>query len=148
MITYEARYTEGTEPQICKIVTTGGGEEVVTNIVLQNEEEVKNVETMTDALIKQHIDNLILHAAWLGDNMEVYPDHEAPNRPWPIKNLKELLATCEKMVAWWNFAFFRDEDGFVNEASPIIVSSEEHESMHENEDHTHDPVTGEAIPNV
>lgn len=145
MITYEARYIEGTEPQICKVVAANGGTEVVTHIVLQNEDEVKNVETITDPLIKQHIDNLILHAAWLGDNMEVYPDHEAPNRPWPIKNLKELLATCEKMVAWWQFAFFRDEDGFVHDSAPLTATG--HEDAHHGADHTHDPVTGEEIPN-
>lgn len=139
MIQYEARYTEGSEPHICKVVSVEGSDPVVTHIVLQNEDEVKNVDTITDPLIKQHIDNLILHATWLASNMEIYPDHEAPNRPWPIKNLKELMATCDKAVQWWQFAFFRDEDGFVHEASPIVMSSEEHDLAHEaGVDHTHD----------
>jgi len=131
MITYEADYVVGTKPALCKKIEVSDGSKISTTINPSNKDELENV---TDEIIFQHISNQILHVQNLSSDMYVYPEEERYFHNIAIHNFVEAEQCMQEMVQWLEYALYRN----LEEVAHTHTG---------NEDHTHDPVTGEEVPN-
>lgn len=137
MISYEPNYEVGNKPYICKVFTASNGEELHTELTFGNEKER---EEFSSELIYQHMNNLIQYIRDESQNLSMIALNEPiGNNAFSIKNWEKLEWAQREIYYWWNYIYFHPE----SPASNQVIITTEHE-----DDHTHDPVTGEEIPNT
>jgi hypothetical protein len=125
MISYVTNYEVGNKPYICKVFTASSGEEFHTAINFSNETERKEV---SQEVILGHLDNILTYINDRSNSLDyVKLDEPVNNEPWPLKGWKDLQWANEEINIWWHFLYYKEE---------------------EEEDHTHDPETGDEIPNA
>ena len=138
MIEYKSKYEAGQEPHVCKLITASNGEEFCTEINLSNKNELDNI---SDEEINEHIQNLIQYLQHLASQLQLHPEPEIWDKPYPFKNLKEIIETYQNMLAWWGHLNYAE-----NESRSLVMSDFDHNAMHENDEpHEHDPITDEPI---
>lgn len=119
MITYSAYYEPGKQAMIQKIVETVDSTFVATGVNFYNLEER---EFLTDEIIAQHLENLLLYFKEVAASSSIIPTathqttHIIPE--WP-----QLSDIFQEIVSWWTFLSYKPET--------------------DESDHHHDPVTGE-----
>lgn len=142
MITYQANYEPVNKPYICKVFTASNGEEMHTALNFSNEAEK---EEMSVELIYEHLSNVIKYIQDRSETLTVIGYEENINEePWAIKGWKDLEWANNEAWLWWNYIYFKDRP--MSEFTPAV---DETPHTHDGtEDHTHDPETGEEIPNA
>jgi hypothetical protein len=146
MISYQANYEVGSKPYICKVFTASNGEEVHTALHFANEDERKG---FSSELIFQHLENVIKYIQDTSKDLAMIAlDEPVGSNPWAIKGWEKLEWANAEAYLWWNDVYYRPESPVNNQPNQVIyISGDEH--VHTEEaDHTHDPVTGEEIPNA
>lgn len=119
MITYSAYYEPGKQAMIQKIVETVDSTFVATGVNFYNLEER---EFLTDEIIAQHLENLLLYFKEVAASSSIIPTathqttHIIPE--WP-----QLSDIFQEIVSWWTFLSYKPET--------------------DESDHYHDPITGE-----
>lgn len=142
MISYVANYEVGNKPYICKVFTASNGEEFHTSLSFANEEERK---TFSAELIYEHLNNVLSYIRDESVNLAMIElDEPVGSNPWPIKGWEKLEWANNETILWWNEIYYRPESP-VNNNVTISMSDHLHDGT---EDHTHDPETGEEIPNA
>jgi hypothetical protein len=140
MITYEANYEPVNRPYICKVFTASSNEEFHTALNYENQTE--RLE-MSAELIYRHLDNCIKYIEDKSKELKIVKLEEPiGSEPWPAVGWSELLWANNEINLWWSYIYYKDEEPGVT-----ITMSEEH-SHDGSEDHTHDPETGEEVPNA
>jgi hypothetical protein len=146
MIEYIAEYNDEDRPYICKKFVASSSEEVHTSININNTQER---DSLSAELIYTHMDNVIKYITKTSETIQMIQLNENTGlEPWPLKGWSEIEWAKEECVLWWQYIYFKDNP---TRASEIVVSAEEEsiEHTHEgDEDHTHDPETGDEIPNA
>jgi hypothetical protein len=127
MINYEAHYTVGTKPSIRKSIEASDGTFVYTNLNFSNEDERENA---SDEIINQHLTNLHSHLKDVANRSTLIPVG-SPLVTEIIVEWHDLQNLYNEIIQWWMHVSFRPED-----------------ELHDDSDHTHDPETGEEIPNA
>ena len=140
MITYEANYEPVNKPYICKIFTASSGEESHTSLSFDNESE--RLE-MSPELIYKHLDNCVKYMQDRSKEIKIIQlDESIGSQSWPAIGWNDLLWANTEINLWWGYIYYKEE-----RSSLDITISDEH--VHdETSDHTHDPETGEEIPNA
>jgi hypothetical protein len=128
MITYSALYEVGKRPLIRKTVEAIDGSMIDTGINFYNEEER---EFLTDEIIQQHLLNLHTYFKDLSSLSTLMPTG-TPLTTYIIPEWDSLNEIFQEMNAWWNLITFRPEI----------------DEPHDDSLHSHDPETGEEIPNA
>lgn len=153
MIEYVSSFYGGEKrPIICKKFTSSSGEESHTAINIGNEEDR---DALSPEIIYEHINNVLKYLDDKIDTMTIIPlDNLNHNEPWPIIGWSEVEWCQNEMVLWWNYVYYKDYDDRLDEHIAEETAKAEAEeaaylAAHEEEsfDHTHDPDTGEEIPN-
>ena len=140
MMSYEANYEPVNRPYICKVLTASSGEEFHTALNYENSTE--RLE-MSAELIYEHLNNCLKYIEDKSKELKVIQlDEQIGSEPWPALGWNELLWANNEINLWWSYIYYKNEEIGVN-----ITMSEEH-SHDGTEDHTHDEVTGEEIPNA
>jgi len=140
MISYQVSYVEGSRPSIKKIFTASSGEEFTTPINFENTEDK---EAVSAELIYEHLDNCIKYIQDKSTDLKVIPLNEPVGaEPWPAIGWFELLWANNEICLWWNYIYFKEEQP---NAINVDIGDHPHDGT---EDHTHDPETGEEIPNA
>lgn len=140
MISYQVSYVEGSRPSIKKIFTASSGEEFTTPINFENTEDKESVSA---ELIYEHLDNCIKYIQDKSTDLKVIPLNEPVGaEPWPAIGWFELLWANNEICLWWNYIYFKEEQP---NAINVDLGDHPHDGT---EDHTHDPETGEEIPNA
>jgi hypothetical protein len=121
MIVYAAHYEPGKPAIIKKVVEAVDGAFVETGVNFYNTEER---EFLTDEIIAQHLDNLLLYFKEVAASSSIIPvgSHQTT---YLIPEWAQLNDIFQEIVSWWNFLSYRPE---LDES-----------------DHYHDPVTGEHV---
>lgn len=127
MINYEAHYTVGTKPSIRKSIEASDGTFVYTNLNFSNEDERENA---SDEIVNQHLTNLHSHLKDVANRSTLIPVG-SPLVTEIIVEWHDLQNLYNEIIQWWMHVSFRPED-----------------EPHDDSDHTHDPETGEEIPNA
>jgi hypothetical protein len=141
MINYEAKYEVGSRPNISKIFTATSGEQFSMAINFENTEDK---EAVSAELIYQHLNNCIQYIQDKSEDLRVIQlDEPVGAEPWPAVGWFELLWANNELCLWWNYIYFKEE-----QPNATMHISESGHSHDENSDHTHDPETGEEIPNA
>jgi hypothetical protein len=121
MITYSAYYEPGKQAMIKKVVETADSTFVATGINFYNLEER---EFLTDEIIAQHLENLLLYFKEVAASSSIIPtaSHQTTHiiPEWP-----QLSDIFQEIISWWTFLSYRPET--------------------DESDHYHDPVTGEHV---
>jgi hypothetical protein len=119
MITYSAYYELGKTAMIRKTVETADATFVSTGINFYNLEER---EFLTDEIIAQHLENLLLYFKEVAASSSIIPTGSNQTTQiipeWP-----QLSDIFQEIISWWTFLSYRPET--------------------DESDHYHDPVTGE-----
>ena len=68
-------------------------------------------------------------------------DEPVGSEAWPAIGWFELLWANNEINLWWNYIYFKEEQA----NATMTIDPHIHEGS---EDHTHDPETGEEIPNA
>jgi hypothetical protein len=146
MIEYIAEYNGEDRPYICKKFTASSSEEVHTAININNTQER---DTLSAELIYTHMDNVIKYITKTSETVQMIQLDENPGfEPWPLKGWAEIEWAKEECILWWQYIYFKDNPTRATEIS-VPVDEESIVHTHEgDEDHTHDPETGEEIPNA
>lgn len=140
MITYAANYEPVNKPYICKIFTASSGEESHTALSFENEVERINISS---ELIYEHLDNCIKYMQDRSKEIKIIKLDEAVGaQPWPAIGWNDVLWANNEINFWWGYVYYKEE-----RSSLDIIISDEHIHSGE-EDHTHDPETGDEIPNA
>jgi hypothetical protein len=141
MINYEAKYETGSRPNISKTFTATSGEQFSMAINFENTEDK---EAVSQELIYEHLNNCVQYIQDKSQDLRVIPVNEPVGaEPWPAIGWFELLWANNEICLWWNYIYFKEEN--VQGAISVDVGDHPHD---ENGDHTHDPETGEEIPNA
>jgi hypothetical protein len=144
MISYQANYEPGNKPYICKVFTASNGEEVHTALHFANEDERKN---FSPELIYEHLENVIQYIRDESQNLSVIAlDENVGSNPWSIKGWEKLEWANAEAYLWWNDIYYRPESPVNNR--PLYYSIDTDHTHDGTEDHSHDPETGEPIPNA
>lgn len=139
MINYQARYEVGKRPNISKIFTASSGEEFSMAINFENTEDK---EAVSAELIYEHLDNCVKYIQDEAKDLKIIQLNEpVGSEPWPAVGWFELLWANNEINLWWNYIYFKEE----GPNGVITISEHTHDGT---EDHTHDPETGESIPNA
>jgi hypothetical protein len=151
MIDYVANfYGAEKRPYICKKFTASNGEEAHTPINVGNEDEIKNLSA---EIIYEHMNNVIKYLDEKIDTMTIVQlDEIFHKEAWPIVGWSEVEWCQNEVVLWWNYIFYKDFDEraerIIHQKLAEEAAKYEEEHVHSGtEDHTHDPATGEEIPN-
>lgn len=128
MISYGAYYEVGTRPSIRKVIEAVDSTYIYTNLNYSNEDERENA---SDEIISQHIENLHLYLKEV-TNRSTLLDLKAPLMSDIIVEWPEIQSIYNEISQWWVFVSFRPEE----------------DELHDDSDHSHDPETGEEIPNA
>jgi hypothetical protein len=146
MIEYIAEYNNEDRPYICKKFVASSSEEVHTSININNTQER---EELSAELIYTHMDNVLKYITKTSETIQMIQLNENTGfEPWPLKGWAEIEWAKEECILWWQYIYFKDNP---TRASDIVVPVDEEsiEHTHEgDEDHTHDPETGDEIPNA
>jgi hypothetical protein len=146
MIEYIAEYNNEDRPYICKKFVASSSEEVHTSININNTQER---DTLSAELIYTHMDNVIKYITKTSETVQMIQlDENTGLEPWPLKRWAEIEWAKEECILWWQYIYFKDNP---TRASEIVVPVDEESIVHTHEgdeDHTHDPETGEEIPNA
>lgn len=150
MIEYVANYY-GSEkrPYICKKFVSSSQEESHTAINVGNQEELENLSA---ELIYEHMQNVIKYLDEKMDFMTLIQlDELSHSEPWPIKGWSEVEWCQNEVALWWNYVYYKDYDQRAEaqyaaeyDAQMAALAAE---GWEEETGHTHDPETGEEIPN-
>ncbi len=137
MIEYVANFYEAEKrPTICKKFVASNNEESHTAINVGNESELSEILPET---IYEHMTNVLKYLDAKIDTMTlVQLDELNHSEPWPVKGWSEVEWCQNEIVLWWNYIYYKD----FNERFESALIEIEH-----SHDHTHDPETGEEIPN-
>ena len=142
MISYLPNYEVGNKPYICKVFTASSGEEFHTAMTFFNETERKE---LPEEVILGHLDNIIQYIKDRSDTLTyIKLDEQVNMEPWPIKGWTDLQWANDELTIWWQYSYYKEE---APESNPIVVGLGE-EIPHDESDHTHDPATGEEVPNA
>ena len=146
MIEYIAEYNSEDRPYICKKFTASSSEEVHTAININNTQER---DALSAELIYTHMDNVIKYITKTSETIQMIQlDENTGLEPWPLKGWAEIEWAKEECILWWQYIYFKDNP---TRASEVVIQADEEsiEHTHEgDEDHTHDPETGEEVPNA
>jgi hypothetical protein len=149
MIEYVSEYNVGEKPYICKKFTASSGEEAHTSINISN---TKEIEELSLEIIYAHLDTLVQYISdTSASSLSVLRiDENIEHYPWPIKNWENVEWAKEEVIAWWRYIYFKDvkeKEDLIIQQNEAMMNSTEH--SHEGVDsHSHDPETGEEIPNA
>jgi hypothetical protein len=139
MINYQASYEAGTRPAIKKVFTASSGEEFAMAINFENTEDK---EAVSAELIYTHMNNCIQYIQDKSETLRIIAlDEPVGSEAWPAIGWFELLWANNEINLWWNYIYFKNEQP----NGIIIMEPHTHDGS---EDHTHDEVTGETIPNA
>ena len=139
MINYQASYTAGVRPAIKKVFTATSGEEFAMAINFENTEDK---EAVTAELIYTHMNNCIQYIQDKSETLRLIAlDEPVGSEAWPAIGWFELLWANNEINLWWNYIYFKEEQA----NATMTIDAHTHEGS---EDHTHDPETGEEIPNA
>lgn len=147
MIEYVAEYNGEEKPYICKKFTASSEEEIHTAINIHN---TKEREDLSAELIYNHLNNLLRYVSDTSSSLSMIQiDENVGFQAWPIKNWENIEWAKEEAISWWQYIYFKDAP----EKRAVVTTNEPVEFNHDHEhgpdsDHTHDPVTGEEIPNA
>jgi len=121
MIVYAAHYELGKPAMIKKVIEDVDGDFIETGVNFYNLEER---EFLTDEIIAQHLDNLLLYFKEITASSTMVPvgSHQTT---YLIPEWAQLNDIFQEIVSWWNFLSYRPEN---DESS-----------------HYHDPVTGQHV---
>ena len=146
MIEYIAEYNGEDRPYICKKFTASSSEEIHTAININNTQER---DTLSAELIYTHMDNVIKYITKTSETIQMIQlDENTGFEPWPLKGWAEIEWAKEECILWWQYIYFKDNPA---RATQIDVPVDEESIVHTHEgdeDHTHDPETGEEVPNA
>jgi hypothetical protein len=146
MIEYIAEYNNEDRPYICKKFVASSSEEVHTSININNTQER---EELSAELIYTHMDNVLKYITKTSETIQMIQLNENTGfEPWPLKGWAEIEWAKEECILWWQYIYFKDNP---TRASDIVVPVDEESIVHTHEgdeDHTHDPETGEEVPNA
>jgi hypothetical protein len=143
MISYVPNYEVGNKPYICKVFTASSGEEFHTAINFSNETERAE---LPEEIILGHLDNILQYIENRSQSLEyIKLDEQVNMEPWPIKGWTDLQWANDELTVWWQYIYYKEE---APESSPIHVGINTEEHSHDDSDHTHDPETGEEVPNA
>ena len=146
MIEYIAEYNNEDRPYICKKFVASSSEEVHTSININNTRER---DDLSAELIYTHMDNVLKYITKTSETVQMIQLNENTGlEPWPLKGWAEIEWAKEECILWWQYIYFKDNPA---RASEIVVPVDEESIVHTHEgdeDHTHDPETGEEIPNA
>jgi hypothetical protein len=148
MIEYISEYNVGEKPYICKKFTASSGEEAHTAISIGNTKEVEELSLDT---IYAHLDTLVQYISdTSSSSLSVLRiDENINHHPWPIKNWENVEWAKEEIIAWWRYIYFKDVKEKEDLINQQILEMKNTPHTHDGgEDHSHDPETGEAIPNA
>ena len=156
MIEYVSEYNVGEKPYVCKKFTASSGEEVHTSINISN---TKEIEELSLEIVYAHMDAIVQYISDTSASLSVLRiDENINHHPWPIKNWENIEWAKEEIIAWWRYIYFKDvkekEDLIIQQNEAMMNSSgsntdHDHGHSHEGADgHSHDPETGEEIPNA
>lgn len=144
MISYEANYEVGNRPYICKVFTASNGEEVHTALHFANEDERKD---FSSELIFQHLENVIKYIQDTSKDLAMIAlDEPVGSNPWSIKGWEKLEWANAEAHLWWNDVYYRPESPVNNQQIGYSFTTDHAHTG--DEDHSHDPETGEPIPNA
>ena len=139
MINYQANYTAGVRPAIKKVFTATSGEEFAMAINFENTEDK---EAVSAELIYTHMNNCIQYIQDKSETLRLIAlDEPVGSEAWPAIGWFELLWANNEINLWWNYIYFKEEQA----NATLTIDPHTHEGS---EDHTHDPETGEEIPNA
>ena len=139
MISYQANYEPVNRPYICKVFTASSGEEFHTALNYENNTE--RLE-MSAELIYEHLTNCVKYIEDKSKELKIIQLNEpVGSEPWPAVGWNELLWGNNEINLWWRYIYYKEEQ----ESVTISISDHAHD---ETSDHTHDPETGEEIPNA
>jgi hypothetical protein len=139
MINYQASYQVGSRPAIKKVFTASSGEEFSMAINFENTEDK---EAVSAELIYEHMDNCITYIQNKSEELRVIQLTEpVGSEAWPAVGWYELLWANNEINLWWNYIYFKNEQP----NGVLTIDPHTHDGS---EDHTHDEVTGETIPNA
>ena len=146
MIEYIAEYNNEDRPYICKKFTASSSEEVHTSININNTQERNELSA---ELIYTHMDNVLKYITKTSETVQMIQlDENTGFEPWPLKGWAEIEWAKEECILWWQYIYFKDNP---TRSTEIVVPVDEESIVHTHEgdeDHTHDPETGEEIPNA
>lgn len=146
MIEFKANYEVGNRPYICKVFKASDGEEVHTALHFANEDERKEFSA---ELIYEHLENVIKYIQDTAKDLSMIAlDEPVGSNPWAIKGWEKLEWANAEAHLWWNDVYYRPESPVNNQPDQVIYISGDDHVHTEEADHTHDPVTGEEIPNA
>jgi hypothetical protein len=139
MISYKANYETGKRPYICKVLTASSGEEFHTALNYENNTE--RLE-MSAELIYEHLENCTKYIEDKSKELKIIQlNEEVGSEPWPAVGWIELLWGNNEINLWWSYIYYKNEE----ESVTVTLSDHVHD---ETSDHTHDPETGDEIPNA
>jgi hypothetical protein len=140
MMSYKANYESVDRPYICKVFTASSGEEFHTALNYENNTE--RLE-MSAELIYEHLENCLKYIEDKSKELKVIKlDEQVGSESWPAVGWNELLWANNEINLWWSYIYYKDEE---EGNATITISDHVHD---ETSDHTHDPETGEEIPNA
>jgi hypothetical protein len=146
MIEYKANYEVGNRPYICKAFTASNGEEIHTALHFANEDERKEFSA---ELIYEHLGNVIKYIQDTAKDLSMIAlDEPVGSNPWAIKGWEKLEWANAEAHLWWNDVYYRPESPVNNQPNQVVYISGDDHVHTEEADHTHDPETGEEIPNA
>ena len=139
MMSYKANYETGKRPYICKVLTASSGEEFHTALNYENNTE--RLE-MSAELIYEHLENCTKYIEDKSKELKIIQlNEEVGSEPWPAVGWIELLWGNNEINLWWSYIYYKNEE----ESVTVTLSDHVHD---ETSDHTHDPETGDEIPNA
>jgi hypothetical protein len=144
MIEFKANYEVGNRPYICKAFTSSDGEEVHTALHFANKEERKD---FSSELIYEHLANVIQYIQDTAKTLSMIAlDEPVGSNPWAIKGWEKLEWANAEAQLWWGDIYYRPESPVNNQSISYSIDTDHTHTG--DEDHSHDPETGEPTPNA
>jgi hypothetical protein len=151
-MSYVANYELGNRPYICKVMTASSGEEFHVALNYSNDSER---EQMSAELIYEHLENCIKYIEDKAKTLSIIPLNEPVGiEPWPAKGWGELEWANAEINLWFMYIYYKAEGPLPESDSidlnlTIGVDEAVDDHTHDgSENHTHDPATGDEIPNA
>lgn len=163
MISYHPNYEPVNKPYICKLFKASNGEEVHTAINISNEAEKAELTVET---VYEHLENVLKYMQDRSKSLSVIQyDEEVNGEPWPVRGWPDMEWAINEVWLWWNYIYYKERhahshiyttsdgteivlDGLSQEEAEQAILAAEAHTHSGSEDHTHDPETGEEIPNA
>lgn len=163
MISYHPNYEPVNKPYICKLFKASNGEEVHTAINISNEAEKAELTVET---IYEHLENVLKYMQDRSETLSVIKyDEEVNGEPWPVRGWPDMEWAINEVWLWWNYIYYKERnqhshihttsdgqqivlDGMTEEEIQALIAADASHTHDGSEDHTHDPETGEPVPNA